>query len=106
MRYLYAQFLLNILMETKFVQVLMDITINWQGDPPQYRVYVADELFSERTFDWQDHYLEELLQIEAPAGKYPIRVELTDPTAGELKLKNMRIEYGPGSLYKGTLEIH
>ena len=92
-------------MGTKFVQVCMDIDIAWLDKPPRYRVYVNDELFTERTWIWREHYLEEMLQIEAPPGHYQIKVELVEPELGELKVRNMRIEKGWAIMHKHTLEI-
>ena len=92
-------------MSTKFVQVTMNIDIEWDQVNPQYRVYVNDELFTERTWIWHSHYLEEMLQIEAVPGCYTIKVELVDPTLGKLRVRNMQILHGPGKLDKHTLEI-
>jgi hypothetical protein len=63
-----------------------------------YRVYVNDELFTERTFDWQKEYLEEVIQIEAEPGDYDITYELLPPHLATLKVSNMRVEYGPGTI--------
>jgi hypothetical protein len=92
-------------MPTKFVQVAMDIDIDWDQENPKYRVYVDDELFTERTWIWRSQYLEEMLQIEAVPGRYVIKVELVDPSVGKLKVRNMQILQGPGKLDKHTLEI-
>jgi len=89
-----------------FVRVLCDVHCDWAGPAPDYRVFVNDELFAERTFVWQDSYLEELLQIEAPEGKYNIRYELVPPHQAELDVRNMRVELGPASITKNTLRIH
>ena len=96
-------------MKTKFVQVLFDIFIDFDleqdREHPRYRVFVADELFTERTYTWTEDYLEEMLQIEAPPGQYPIRVELVQPTTARLKVRNERIKLGPASIRKSLLEI-
>ena len=92
-------------MTTKFVQVTMDIDIEAVKEQPRYRVFVDNELFTERTWIWQDQFLREMLQIEAPPGRYPIRVELVDPESGVLKLRNMRMLLGPGNIHKNVLEI-
>lgn len=96
-------------MKTKFVQVLLDIFIDFDleqdREHPRYRVFVADELFTERTFLWNNDYLEEMLQIEAYPGQYPISVELVQPTTARLKVRNERIKLGPASIRKGLLEI-
>lgn len=93
-------------MNNQFVKVVFDVHCRWDGTPPRYRCYVEDELFAERTWDWQDVYLEESFQIQAPPGKYKIRYELLDTEHAELRLKNPRIEAGSAVLHKhDILEI-
>jgi hypothetical protein len=93
-------------MDRHFVRVLSDVYCDWEGLPPDYRVYVNDELFAERTYVWTGCYLEEMLQIEAPAGEYTIRHELVQPCLAHLKIKNQRVDYGPGSIADNKLRIH
>jgi hypothetical protein len=87
-------------MQTKYVRVLCDVHCNWVENPPRYRVFVNDELFTERTWIWQDFYLEEALQIEAPPGEYHIMFQLIDNSGAELKVKNARIDEGPAVMHK------
>jgi hypothetical protein len=81
-------------MTRKEVVVCADVSIAWQGDPPNYRVYVGDEMFTERTWIWQEQYLEEMLVVNAPPGKYNLRWELVPPAQGTIEVKNIRIEHG------------
>lgn len=90
-------------MTRHFIRVLCDIHCEWEGSAPDYRVYVNDELFTERTFNFSDAYLEEMLQIEAPEGNYQIRVELVPPVFARLKVENMRVDYGPASIKGGNI---
>lgn len=93
-------------MRTQYVRVLCDVHCDWQGTPPRYRAYLNDELFTERTWIWNDVYLEEAFQIEAPPGKYTLRYELVDADSAKLKVKNMRVDKGNADIHKGILEIH
>ena len=93
-------------MTKKFVRVLADIDCSWEGLDPAYRVYVNDELFTERTWRWTGAYLEENLQIEAEPGEYQLRWELVPPHLAELTVSNIRIEYGPGKITGQTLRIY
>jgi hypothetical protein len=94
-------------MDNKFVRVLCDIHCDWEGLPPVYRVYVNDELFAERTWIWNDVYLEELLQISAPPGKYQIRHELVPPHLAQLTVENIRVELGDADIKgENLLRIH
>jgi hypothetical protein len=79
-------------MTKHFVRVLADVDCEWQGLNPVYRVYVNDELFTERTWYWIDEYLEERLQIEAEPGDYLLRWELVPPHLAQLTVKNLRID--------------
>lgn len=94
-------------MKKKFVRVLADIDCNWEGLSPNYRVYVNDELFTERTWIWTNEYLEEDLQIEAEPGNYRLRWELVPPCLATITVKNVRVDLGPASIKDNNLlRIH
>ena len=92
-------------MNKKFVIVQCDVYCKWKKRPPVYRVYVEDELFTERTFIWDNQYLTENLQILADPGEYSIRFELIGKSSAELCVENIRIKTGPegSSIYKNNV---
>ena len=90
-------------MTRKFVRVLADVDCDWEGLSPIYRVYVNDELFTERTWLWTDMYLEEMLQIEAEPGHYTLRWELVPPHLADLRVSNVRVDYGPGAIKENNV---
>jgi hypothetical protein len=92
-------------MDKKFVRVLADVDCAWEGLAPTYRLYINNELFTERTWIWQNEYLEEMIQIEAEPGEYSIRYELVPPHLAQLSVSNMRVDYGPGEIAGSTLRI-
>ena len=81
-------------METVFVKAVFDIDCEWSGTHPAYRVFVNDELFTERTWLWQDVYLEEILQIQAQPGQYRIQLKAVHPNQATFTVTNHRIEHG------------
>jgi hypothetical protein len=85
-------------MQTEFVIAKCDVHCNWTGPFPRYRCYVNDELFAERTWIWNDVYLEESFQIQAPVGKYSVRVELMDVEHASIRVRNLRVDRGPGMI--------
>ena len=92
-------------MTKSFVIVSMDLVkeLNFE-EKFRYRTYVNNELFSERTWIWDDRfYLEENLTIEAPAGEYTIDVQVHGAAPEVLKVKNLRITQGPGRLKDNIL---
>lgn len=92
--------------KSKSVRLLCDVFCDWQGRPPRYRLFVNGELFTERTFDYQDFYLEEAIVIEGRPGRYKIEYQLLDADLAQLKIKNPRIDFGNATLHKHmVLEI-
>lgn len=89
----------------QFIRVLCDVNCEWAGTAPVYRIYVDDELFAERTWQWTDVYLEEMLQIEAEPGEYVITYELATESDASIAVTNMRVDFGPGEIYNNTLKI-
>jgi hypothetical protein len=82
------------------VQFEYEVHCDWAGTPPVYRLYVNDELFSERTYIWPDKYLEEVVSIEAPPGDYVVRHN------GTLTAKNPKVTIGTAEFVdNNTLRI-
>lgn len=98
-------------MQKQYVKVLCNIYCDWDALPPTYRLYVNDELFTERTWHWTDFYLEEMIQIEAEPGEYKIHYELVPPHMAKLTVKNFQIGHGKADVSDvnstgTTLRIH
>ena len=87
-----------------YVKVKCNICIDWHGQPPVYRGYVNDELFTERTYDWPENfYLVETLQLQVDPGKYAIKFHLVDEESATLKVENMHVAEGPAFIKSGWL---
>ncbi len=94
-------------MRNKFVKINFDLHCDWKRVPPNYRVYVNHELFAERTYIWGGtQYIKEMLQLNAPPGKYTVRVDnLGDPDC-VFKLRGMTVETGSAQVLDSkTFEI-
>jgi len=88
-----------------FVMVECDVFCDWHTAAPNYRVYVNDELFAERTYIWQQQYLRDMIQLQVNPGKYTIRHELVEPAPwAKIEVHNMRIVVGPARI-KSNLVI-
>lgn len=86
-------------MAKQFVRVVCNVYCEWEGLPPNYRVYINDELFTERTWNWAENfYLEESLQINADPGEYQIRYELVPPHLADLRVSKPMVTYGCGTV--------
>ena len=90
-------------MEDKFVKVEFDLQCKWEGFPPDYRIYVNDELMTERTYNYGSHqYIKEMLQILAKPGEYVIKIEKVGPQSAEYTINNTYIKLGPGEIIDNT----
>jgi hypothetical protein len=94
-------------MQNQTVIVTCDVDIRYTGEYPVYRLYVGNELFTERTWIWTDEFLREKIVLEAPYGLYPIQYELLPHPDAVIKIKNATVTTGPGRFRKHlALEIH
>ena len=111
-------------METFHVNIVCAVLVEALAHPFRYRVYVNNELFTERTWIWQnayfmdgnqsvwkdiditDIYLEEMLPISALPGIYPVKFELVNPERGKIQVRNYRVT-GPGRIinYQGNTAV-
>ena len=92
-------------MTTDFTKIEFDLYCDWQTNPPAYRVYVNDEMFTERNYIWSGpQYVTEMLQLEAPSGQYKIRIE--NLGKGTFKVRGLRCTIGKATIIdKQTFEV-
>jgi hypothetical protein len=82
-------------MAQNYVRVVCNVYCRYEGLPPIYRVYVNNELFTERTWIWNaDYYIREEIQINAEPGEYAIRYELVPPNLAELFVTRPVVDHG------------
>lgn len=64
-----------------------------EHDYPRYRIYLDDELITERTFSWSsvDTYVEEHGLLTLSDGPHVLRVESVTTHPGRFILKNIKI---------------
>jgi hypothetical protein len=87
-------------MKPQSVQVQYDVFCDWQDSPPVYRLYVNNELFTERSFIWTDCYLQEVIAIDAVPGDYEIHYKLIG--SGELTATNPQVNHGTAQFVDNT----
>ena len=86
---------INTCVDTTFVKLNVDLKCQWEGLEPDYRIYIDDEMFTERTYRWEDpFYLREILQVEAETDRvYWVRLEPVGPQLSTFRFKNPQVEY-------------
>lgn len=55
----------------------VDVLCDWQSEPPSYRLYIDNELFTERDYIWRNpnQWVREILVAELAPGTHTIKVE-------------------------------
>lgn len=99
--------MVNIIMAKNSVIITCDVRCEWHKHQPSYRVYVGDELFAERTWIWENSYLEETFQINAKPGKYKIQYEILEGNRATLTATNFKVDHGSARVNQnGEIEIY
>jgi|688.fasta_scaffold485700_3 hypothetical protein len=89
-------------MTARFCKVSFDVYCDWEGIAPAYRIYLNDELYTERTFAYEEAYLEEMLQVYAEPGTYTMVLEPLQPNLAKFRIEDCRVIYGPARMLDRT----
>ena len=90
-------------METKFIKIRFNLHCVWKGFSPEYRIFVNDELFIERTYRVEEpYYYKEMLQVLGPPGLYKIELKAVPPYTNNFIMSDTYIEFGNGKIHNTT----
>lgn len=69
--------------------ITVDVQAEWTDVPPIYRIYVDQDLLTERTFGWNgtQTYITEIIACELETGVHTLRLENCNK-AGRVELRN------------------
>ena len=74
-------------MQKKEVKLEFDLYGKWMDIPPVYRIYVDDELMTERSYYAQEfEFYKEISVVELEPGKHHYRVEVLPITSAKTAL--------------------
>lgn len=78
----------------RLVNVQFDVLCHWGDKEPVYRVYIDDELLTERTFIWPGfrNYVREMALVNLLPGKHNIRIENLTPERGTFVMENVTVD--------------
>lgn len=79
-------------------KLTVDVYASWSDAHPRYRVYVDNDLLTERDFTWHGHelYVQENIVVNLEAGTHNLRVEHIN-NAGTIRTKNITVNGVPSS---------
>lgn len=77
----------------KLHAITVDIYASWGDLHPRYRVYVDNDLLTERDFIWPSHetYIKEHIEVNLNAGPHSLRIEQVG-THGKIQAKNVVVD--------------
>lgn len=72
------------------VVISADLHCAWDQEPPAYRIYVDDDLLTERTYRWinPEQYICEFMTVRVVPGMHSLRVEAVNPAYQEKFILN------------------
>jgi hypothetical protein len=89
-------------MKSKLVELTVDVKCDWGGYQPSYRIYVDNELLTERTYLWnnKDAFIREHIVIDVCPGEHTLRLEKCGEKWiwGDFRLEKLTIDGEPADL--------
>jgi hypothetical protein len=77
-------------------EVTVDVYAHWGDKPPVYRVYIDDELVTERTFLWSgtDTYIREHIVVDLESGLHNVEVRplASNTFTSRIEAKNIQVD--------------
>lgn len=76
----------------------VDVWCKWHDTPPVYRIYVDEELLTERDFVWETtrHYIREHIEVYLDPGWHELKIVNCNPGQAEFIPNNIVVN-GSGS---------
>lgn len=91
----------------KEVYITVDIYCKWDVEPQAYRVYVDDDLLTERTYLWRntDQYVQENIIINVEPGQHCFKLEPVNKDFTGFSTRNFTINHQPTQWIVQTIPI-
>lgn len=96
-------------MNTKDVELTVDVLCKWGPYSPSYRIYVDNNLLTERTYIWnnEEAYIREHIVINVPPGDHTLTLEKCGERwiFGEFSLTNLTVDGKPAEFVNNKFHI-
>ena len=79
--------------------ITADVYAHWGAVSPSYRVYVNNDLLTERDFGWPGHevFIRENIVVDLNPGVHQLRIEQIGNN-GKIQVKNITVDGAPSTL--------
>jgi hypothetical protein len=84
--------------------ITVDVYASWSDVAPRYRVYVDNDLLTERDFIWgsRDIYIRENIIVHLEAGQHSLRVDHVNNSNGSIRTENVTVNGAPSTYLFNT----
>lgn len=91
----------------KEVEITCDVYCRWTASPPAYRVYVDNDLLTERTYVWDisEQFVRENIIVNIEPGAHSLRIEPVNPEVTSFSIRNITINKQPVTLVNNQFII-
>lgn len=89
------------------LRIEIDIFCDWQTEHEAYRLYLDDDLYTERTYIWRNphQWVREILVAELGPGIHTIKIQPVNSEFQGFKLANFAIDNKFQTLENGTFTV-
>jgi hypothetical protein len=78
-------------------RIIVDVYADWGDTPPRYRIYVDNDLLTERDFIWDNRtFIRENIIVNLESGTHTLRVEHINN--GTIRAENVTVDGSPSSM--------
>lgn len=90
------------------VEISAEIYCNWDQQAPVYRVYVDQDLLTERTYKWvnPEQFVCERIVVNLESGMHELRIQAVDSAdQDKFSVKNVHINHQPAPYVNNQIII-
>ena len=90
------------------VSVSVDVLCDWQTEVQSYRVYVDNDLLTERTYLWHnpEQYVRENIIVELDSGVHTLTIEPVNPDFTGFSCRNLAVDQQPAPLVNNQFIVN
>lgn len=89
------------------LRIEVDVLCDWQSEPQAYRLYINNDLYTERTYIWRNpnQWVREILVAQLESGQHTIKVQSVNSEFNGFRLANFAIDNKFQTLENGTFTV-
>jgi len=90
------------------VSISFSVYCKWVVTPPGYRIYVDNDLLTERTYIWRndEQYVKEHVLVELEPGVHTLEIIPVNPDISRFKIHDLKIDNVPDALTNNRFTVH